>query len=72
MNADGKVLFVEIEEKLQKVVDEFHSVCTKKKLKGNAEKSKVMAFEIKEVEVVDFNTLYKVSVPAVERCEIVL
>ena len=38
----------------------------------NAEKSKVMVFERREVQVVDFNTPYKVSVSAVRRCEVVL
>ena len=32
-------------------------------------KSKVMVFERREVEVVDFNTFYRTSVPAVRRRE---
>ena len=32
----------------------------------------MMVIERREVEVVDFNTPYSVSVPAVGRCEIVL
>ncbi len=35
----------------------------------NAEKSKVMVFERREVEVVNFGNSYRVSVPADERCE---
>ncbi len=38
----------------------------------NAGKSKVMAFERREVEVVDFRNPYRVSVLADERCEIVM
>ena len=38
----------------------------------NAGKSKVMVFERKEVEVVNLNTPYRVNLPAVGRCEIVL
>ena len=36
------------------MVDQFHSVCSRRKLRANAGKSKVMVFERKEVEVVDF------------------
>ena len=38
----------------------------------NAGKSKVMVFEGRETEVVDFSTPYRECVPAVERCEVVL
>ena len=54
------------------VVDEFHSVCTRRKLKVNAVKSEAMVFERRELEVVDFNSPYRVSVLAVGRCKIVL
>ena len=50
---------------------EFYRVCARIKLKVNVKKSRVMLFERREVEVVDFNTPYRVSVPAVGRCEIV-
>ena len=70
--ADNTVLFVEDEEEFQKVVEEFYSVYTKRKLKVNARKSKVMVFERREVKMVDLNTFYKVSMPAVDRCEDVL
>ena len=53
------------------MMDEFYCVCTKK-LKLNARKSMLMVFEGKEVQVVDLNTLYRMSVSAVERCELVL
>ncbi len=50
---------------MQRVVNEFYSVCKRRKLKVNAGKSKVMGCERREVEVVDFNTAYRVRLPAV-------
>ncbi len=38
----------------------------------NAGKSKVMMLERRDIEVVDFGNLYRVSVPMEERCEIVM
>ena len=38
------------EEEHQKVMHEFHSVCMRRKLKKNAEKNKVMVFEIRDLE----------------------
>ena len=64
------VLFGETEKEVQRVVDEFYSVCMRRKLKVKAEKSKVMVFERREVEVVDFDTSY--SVPVRRRCEVLL
>ena len=52
--------FAENEEELQGVVDEFSSVW----------KSKVMVFDRREEEVVDFNIPYKMRVPAVGKCEV--
>ena len=49
-----------------------YSVCTRKKLNVDAGSNKVMVFEGREVEMVDFDTLYRVSVTAVEKCEVVL
>ncbi len=60
------------ERLLQRVVNEFYSVCKRRKLKANAGKSKVMVFERREVEVVDFNTAYRVRLPAVARCRVML
>ena len=65
--ADDTVLFTKSEQELQRVMDEFYSVCMRRKLKANAELSKLMVFERRKVEVVDFNTPYRVSVPAVRR-----
>ena len=36
------------------MTDQFHSVCSRRKPRVNARKSKVTAFERKEVEVIDF------------------
>ena len=55
-----------------RVVDEFYSICTRRKLKVNAGKCKVIVFERKEVNVSYFDTPYKMRVPAVGRCEVVL
>ncbi len=54
------------------MVDQFHSVCSRKKLRVNAGKSKVMVFGRKEVEIVNFGNPYRVSVPVDERCELVM
>ncbi len=53
---------------LERVVYEFYSVCKRRKLKVNAGKSKVMVFERREEEVIDFNTAYRVRMPAVAGC----
>ncbi len=70
--ADDTVLLAESERKLQRVVDQSHCVCSRRKLRVNVGKSKVMAFERKEIEVVDFGNSYRVSVPVDDRCEIVM
>ncbi len=66
------MLLAESEEDLQRAVNEFYSVCKRKKLKVNAGKSKVMVFEKREVEVVDFNTACRVRLPALARCRVML
>ncbi len=62
----------ESEGDLQRVVNEFYSVCKRRKLKVNAGKSMVMVFERREVEVVDFNTANRVRLPAVASCRVML
>ena len=57
---------------LQRLVDESYGVYTRRQLKVNARKSKVMVFERREVEMVYFNTPNRVSVPATGRCEMVV
>ncbi len=54
------------------MVDQFHNVCSRRKLRVKAGKSKVIVFERREVEVVDFRKQYGVGVLVNERCEIVL
>ncbi len=68
--ADDTVLLAESEGGLQRVVNEFYSVYKRRKLTVNAGKSKVMVLERRKVEVVDFNTAYRVRLPAVARCRV--
>ncbi len=70
--ADDTVLLAECEEDLQRVVNEFYNVYKRRKLKVNAGKSKVMAFERREGEVIYFNVAYRVRMPAEARCRIML
>ncbi len=51
------MLLAESKEDSQRVVNEFYSVCKRRKLKLNAGKSKVMVFERREQEQNDFNTV---------------
>ncbi len=48
---DGTVLLAESERELQRVVDQFHTVHSRRKLRVNAGKSKVMVFDRKEVDI---------------------
>ena len=59
--ADDAVLFTESEKELQKIVNKFLSICTRRKLKVNVGKSKVMVFERRQVEEIDINIFFKVS-----------
>ncbi len=70
--ADDTVLLTESKGGLQRIVNEFFSVCKRRKLKVNAGKSKVMVFERREEEVINFNTAYRVRLPAVAICRIML
>ncbi len=54
--ADDTVFLAESEGDLQRVVNEFYSVCKRRKLKVNAGKSMVMVLERRKEEAVDFNT----------------
>ncbi len=58
------MLLAESKEDLQRVVNEFYYVCKKRKrkLKVNAGESKVMLFERREGEVIDFNVSYRAGV----------
>ncbi len=66
------VLLAEYEREFQKEVDKFHSVCSRRKLRVNAGKSKMMVCERKVTEVVDYRNPYRVSAPVDEICEIVI
>ncbi len=68
--AEDTVLLAESERELQRVVDEFYNVCVRRNLKVNVGKSKLMVFEMKEVEVVDFSNPYRVGVPVAGKCEV--
>ena len=50
-----------------RVVDEFYSMCTRRKFKVNAGKTMVMVLERRQREMVDLSTPHRVSVPAVGR-----
>ncbi len=63
--ADDTVLLAESEGDLQRVVNEFCSVCKRRKLKVNTGKRMMMVFQRREEEVIGFNTAYRVRVPAV-------
>ncbi len=65
-------MLAESEENLQRVLNEFCSVCKRRKLKVNAGKSKVIVFERREEDVIDFNIAYRGRLPAVSRCRIML
>ena len=63
-------LFAERREDLQEWWMNFYSLCTRRKRKVNAGRIEMMIFERREIEMVDFNTSYRVSVPAVGRCDV--
>ncbi len=68
--ADGTVLLVESEGMLQRIVDEFDRVCKKRKLKVNARKSTVMAFERAREQTIDSAKPYRVGSEAMLGCKI--
>ncbi len=70
--ADDIVLLVESEGDLLREVNVFYSVRKRRKLKVNAGKSKVMVFKRREEGVVDFNTAYRIRLPTVATCRIML
>ena len=70
--ADDTALFVESEQELQRVVSEFYNVCQRRKLKVNCEKSKVMVFERRKTEVIEFDRQYRIRLENERVCKIVL
>ncbi len=65
-------MLAESEEDLQRVVNEYYRVNKRRKVKVNVGQSKVMVLEKREEGVIDFNTAYKVRLPVVARCRIML
>ncbi len=61
--ADDTVLLADSKRELQRLVDQFHSVCSRREPRVNAGKSKVMVIKRKEGEVAYFRNPYRVSVP---------
>ncbi len=66
------VLLAESEGDLQRVINEFFNVCKRRKLKVNAGRRKVMVYERREEEVINFNTAYRVRLPAIASCRMML
>ncbi len=64
---DDTMLLAKSEGELQRVVDQFYSVCVRRKLRVIIGKSINMVSERKEIEMVDFRNPYKVTVPVAER-----
>ncbi len=70
LSDDDTVLIAENESDLQKLVNVFNSVCKRRKLKANINKSKVMVFEKSKSEVVDFACPYRLGVDCPKEYEI--
>ncbi len=80
---DDTVLLAESEAMLQRIVDEFDSICKRRKLKVNAGKSKVIVFEGAREQTINFisakHLLLKLAIPmryaanaAVVSCSLVI
>lgn len=52
------MLLAESEWELQRVTNQFYSVCSRRKLRVNEGKSNMTVFERKEVEIVNFGNLH--------------
>ena len=70
MFGDNTDLNAASENDLQKLVNVFESVCKKRKLTENIDKSKVMVFERNKREKVNFDCLYRLRVECPKKCEI--
>ena len=70
--ADDAVLLAESAKDLQRVVTDFDRVCEKRKLKVNAGKCKVMVFERRMHETIDFKTKYIIKKDHDKNCKIKL
>lgn len=58
--ADYFVLLAEDKKNLQKFVSEFSMACGRRELEGNMGSSKIIAFEKKNIEVIDVAYLYRI------------
>jgi len=70
--ADDTVLLAESEKDLQKLVNEFSTVCVRRKLKVNVSKSKVMVFERRKSEIIQFADQYRMRVESQKQCKIMM
>ena len=68
--ADDAVLFAESEQELQRMVTEFDRVCERRKLRVNVGKSKVMVFERRDYDTIDFGRGYRVRVIDEQKCNV--
>ena len=57
---------------LQKLVNEFSTVCVRRKLKVNVSKSKVMVFERRKSEIIQFADQYRMRVESQKQCKIMM
>ncbi len=72
MGKEDKVIKRRPERMLQRIVDEFDSVCKRRKLKVNAGKSKVMVFQRARAQTIDFAKPYRVGSETTRGCKILL
>ncbi len=63
-------LLVENEGTLQRIMDEFDSVCKRRKLRMNVCKSKVMVSEKAREQVIDFAKSYRIRAEGTTKCRI--
>ncbi len=68
--ADDTMLLAESEGMLQRIVDEFDTICKRRKLKMNPGKSKVMVFEGAKDQTINFAKSYRVGSYAIHGCKI--
>ncbi len=66
------MLIAENESDLQNLVSVFDSVCKRRKLKVNVNKSKVMVCEQSRTKVVDYVCLYREGIECEKKCKIIL
>ncbi len=67
---DDTVLLAESEGTLQRIADEFDRICNRRKLKGNAGNSKVIAFWRAREQIINFAKSYRVRSEAIPGCKI--